>query len=92
MQVFGERVIVVAHGRLARLTEPPAVVGDDTVTGIEQNWELFLPGGTTQWIAMDQYDWFTRTMILVKEINTPRVFLTDNNDWHRTRLPIALFL
>jgi hypothetical protein len=34
-EVFGERIVVVAVGRLARLAEAPAVVGDDAMARVQ---------------------------------------------------------
>src|SRR6266702_5382291 len=73
VQILGERIIVVTACRLARLTETPAVVGDYTISRVEQDRELFLPRCTAQWITMDQYDRLTCTMILVVEINIPGI-------------------
>ena len=41
---------------------------------------------------MDQYDWLTRTMILVVEINIPGILHPNIDNWHKTRLSIALVL
>ena len=41
---------------------------------------------------MDQYDRLTRTMILVVEINIPGILHPNIDDWHKTRLSIALVL
>jgi hypothetical protein len=54
MQIFGERVVVVAGGRLAGLAEPSAVIGDDAVACAQKDWRLFLPGGAAQRISMNK--------------------------------------
>ena len=67
---------------LAGLAEASAVVGDYMVACVEQDWELFLPASTAQWVSIDEYDRLAGTMVLVLEINTARILTTNTNVWH----------
>jgi len=50
-QILGERVVVVARRRLAGLTETSAVISDDTLAGIQEYWNLLLPGSSVEWVS-----------------------------------------
>src|ERR1700691_2931014 len=83
MQVLGEGVVVVAAGRLTRLAEAPAIVGNHTVTRGQQHRGLLLPGRTAQWISVDQDNRPTRAVVLIINFNVAGVFLSYRNVWHR---------
>src|SRR5258706_1832691 len=86
VQILSETVIAVAGCWLAGLAESSSVIIDDTVTCIQKNWHLLLPGGTAQRISVNQDDGTTRTVILVVEVDVAGVFLPDRNVWHWTLL------
>src|SRR4029077_6937695 len=77
LQVRGERVVVVAGRWPARVAEAAAVVGDDTMAGVEQHGELFVPGTAAQRVAVNQDDRLSRPVVLVMQLDVARVLLSD---------------
>src|SRR5262249_11810636 len=75
-------IVVVAVGRLARLAEAPAVVGDDAMARVQQRRHLFLPGRSAQRVPMDQDNRFPRTVILVVQLDVGRVLFSHCDVWH----------
>jgi hypothetical protein len=69
LEVGGERVVVVTDRGLAGVPEPTAVVGDHTLTGIEEHGDLLLPGVAVEGIAVDQHHGLPRAMVLVVELD-----------------------
>ena len=69
VQILGERVVVVAGGRLAGLAEASAVVGDDPVTRIQEDGYLLLPRSTAQRVSVDQNNRFARAMVFVVKLD-----------------------
>src|SRR5258708_39986639 len=87
VEIRGEGVVVVARGRLTGFAEAPAVVGDGPITCLEQGHYLLLPGSAAQRKAVDEHDGATRAVVLVVEIDRPRVLLTNIDVWHERFLP-----
>src|ERR1700688_58423 len=83
VQIFGEGVVVVAHGWLARPAEPSAVVGDDAATRCQKHRQLLFPGSAAQRISVDEDHGVTRAMVFIVEINLSGVFFSDVNVGHR---------
>ena len=82
LEIGSEGVIVVAGGGLARVPEPPSVVGDHPPTGVEQDGQLLLPGVAVQRVAVDQHDRPAGTVVLVVQLYRGPVLLTDGDIWH----------
>ena len=85
-QVRGEGVVVVAGRRLAGLPEPAPVIGDHPAAGVQQHRELPVPRAAAEGIAVDQDDGRSRAVILVVEVDRPRVLLTHRDVRHATFL------
>src|SRR5690349_4395654 len=77
LKVFRKCVVVVALGRLTRFAESPAIVRDDSVSGIHQSGELLLPGSSAQGVSMDQNHGLTRSVVLIIELDAAGVFFSD---------------
>jgi hypothetical protein len=69
VQIGGERVVVVADGRLAGAPEPTAVVPDHAVAGAQQRALLVLPRGAVQGVPVDQHDRLTAAVVLVVDLD-----------------------
>ncbi len=82
MEVLCERVVVVACGWLAGFAEASAVIGDDSVTSIQEDGDLLLPRSTVQWVSVDENDRLARAMVFVVKVDVARVFFSDCNVWH----------
>jgi hypothetical protein len=68
-KVGGERVVVIADGRLAGGAEAAAVIGDDPVAGVQQRRELLLPGVAVQRVAVDQHHRPSAAVVLVVDLD-----------------------
>jgi hypothetical protein len=53
-EIFGERVVVIAGGGLAGLSESAAVVGDNAMARLQKRGDLLFPGCAAEWISVDQ--------------------------------------
>ena len=69
VQVGGEGVVVVADDGLAGLAEPAAIVGDDPVSGLQQDQDLLVPGPAAERIPVDQHDGLARAVVLVVDLD-----------------------
>src|ERR1700680_3576643 len=81
-QIAGERVVVIADGRLAGAAKATAVVGDDTISIDEQVPLLPFPRVAIQRIAMDQNDRLAAPVILVVNIDRAIVLGSDDKRGH----------
>ena len=81
-EVLGEGVVVVADGGLARLAKAAAVIGDDAVSGLQQDTFLLLPGVSVQWVSVDQDDRLPGAVILVVDVDVVGVFLANGDRGH----------
>src|ERR1700680_4493635 len=81
-QIAGERVVVIADGRLAGAAKATAVVGDDTISIHEQVPLLPFPRVAIQRIAMDQNDRLTASVILVVDLDRAIVLGSDDERGH----------
>jgi hypothetical protein len=82
VEVLCERVVVVAGGWLAGLAEAPAVIGNDSVTSIQEDRDLLLPRSTAQRVPVDENDRLARAMVFVVKVDVARIFFSDCNVWH----------
>src|SRR5438552_211335 len=73
----------------ARLAEPPTVVRDDPVARVEQDRELLLPGRPAQGPTVRQHDGPARAVVLIVELDGPRVLLSDSDERHLRLLAVA---
>jgi len=89
VQVSGEGVVVVAGRRLAGLAEPAPVIGDDPVPGVQQHWDLLIPGTAAERVAVDQHDGLAGAMILVVDLDVGVVLLSDSYCGHGATFPLA---
>ena len=89
VQVLGEGVVRVARRWLARLAEPPTVVRDEPVARVEQDRELLLPGRPAQGPTVRQHDGPARAVVLIVELDGPRVLLSDSDERHLRLLAVA---
>lgn len=62
-----------ADGRLARLPESAAVVGDDPVARLQQGRALLLPRVPIERVAVDEHDRLSLSVVLVIEIDVRAV-------------------
>ena len=69
VKIFSERIVVVARGWLARLSEASAVVGNDSVTGVQEDGDLLLPGSTTQWVSVDENNRLARAVVFIVKLD-----------------------
>ena len=79
VQILGECVVVVARCWLTGFAESSAVVGDDAVSCVQKNRDLFFPRSTAQWISVNQDNRLTRAVVFIVEIDVARVFLADSH-------------
>jgi hypothetical protein len=91
MKIFGKSVVVIARPGLARLTESPAVIRNHPIASINKHRHLFFPRATAQRIPVDQYNWFTRTIVFVMQFDICGVFLTNCDVRHRDSPLVKLF-
>ena len=92
VQVGRERVVVVAHGRLARAAEPAAVIADTAVAGGEQHALLSLPRVTVERVAVDQNDGAPGAVVVVMDLNVGLVLSSDFDEWHGPILSCSRWL
>src|SRR5260370_747389 len=71
---------------LTGFAEAPAVVAEGPRPGLEQGRCLLLPGSTAEWKAVDEHDGATRAVVLVVELDGPRVLLTNIDVRHESLL------
>jgi hypothetical protein len=64
------------------LPNPPAVVGDDPVTGGEQDVLLLLPRRPVEGIAVDQDHGLPRAVVVVVELDDSGVLSPDTDSGH----------
>ena len=69
MKIPCECVVIVACAWLAGLAETSAVVGNDPITGFQENGYLLLPGSTAQWVSVDQHNRLARPMVFVVKLD-----------------------
>jgi hypothetical protein len=69
VKVFCERVVVVACGRLAGLAEASAVVGNDSVTSIQENGDLLPPRSTAQRVSVDENNRLAQAVVFVVKVD-----------------------
>jgi hypothetical protein len=67
---------------LAGLTESPAVVCDDSVTGIEKGPKLLLPRRSVQWIPVNKHHGLACAMIFIEKIDVAGIFFANSNERH----------
>jgi hypothetical protein len=75
VEVGGERVVVVAARRLARLAEAATVVRDDALPRGEERRGLLFPRRAVQWVAVDQDDGVALAVVFVIEMDIGGVLL-----------------
>jgi hypothetical protein len=82
IEVGGEGVVVIPGRRLAGLAEPAPVVGDDPVSGLQQDRDLLVPGTAAERVAVDQHDGPAGATILVVDLDVGAVLSSDFDKWH----------
>src|SRR5262249_23088599 len=61
---------------------PAPVVGDDPVAGLQQGWDLLVPGPAAERVPVDQYHRLAGAVILVVDLDVCGVFLSDGDGGH----------
>jgi hypothetical protein len=89
VQVGGEGVVVVPGGGLAGLAEPAPVVGDHPVAGIQQGWDLLVPGAAAERVPVDQHHRPAGAVIVVIDLDVCVVFLSDSYCGHGAFFRVA---
>jgi hypothetical protein len=89
MQVLGEGIVVVTGSWLAGPSKSAAIIGNNTVAGVEKDWDLLLPGRAAKWVSVDQDDRLTGAVVFIMKMDGTGVLFPDINIWHRNLLSNA---
>jgi hypothetical protein len=87
VKVIGQGVVVVADAGSTGVAKAAAVVGDDAVSGVQQDAFLLFPGVPVQWVSVDQDNRLPGAVILVVEVDVVGVFFSDGDDGHGGPFP-----
>jgi hypothetical protein len=82
LQVGGKGVVAIPRRWLAGLSEAAPVVGDDPVSGFQQDRNLLVPGAAAKRVAVDQHYGLAGAVVLVVHLDVGAVLSSDFDKWH----------